>query len=161
MRRSQSSPFSPYLPLLIGTAVLALLAPLSGQAAEVISIADGDTLTVLEDRKQVKIRLANIDAPERKQAFGNRSRQALAALCFRKQATYEVQDSDRYGRIVAVVTCNGVNANRHQVETGMAWVYTRYNKDKTLPDLQQQAKQARRGLWRDADPVPPWEFRKK
>lgn len=132
----------------------------SAQAAEVIRIADGDTFTVLVDKKPVKIRLANIDAPERKQAFGTRSRQSLADLCFRKDATYQTQDIDRYGRTVAVVTCDGVEANRHQVETGMAHVYSRYNKDKALPALQEQAQQARRGLWRDADPVPPWEFRK-
>jgi micrococcal nuclease len=116
---------------------------------------------VLEGRKQVKIRLSGIDAPERKQAFGARSRQSLAALCFRQDATYNVQDIDRYGRTVAVVTCGGINANRHQVEAGLAWVYTRYNKDRELPALQEQAKAAKRGLWADSEPVPPWEFRKK
>jgi micrococcal nuclease len=144
--------------------ITALLFPLTlalpAHSAEVIRIADGDTLTVLEGRRQVKIRLANIDAPERRQSYGNRSRQSLAALCFRKEATYEVQDIDRYGRTVAVVTCNGVNANRHQVQTGMAHVYTRYNKDRDLPALQEQAKASKRGLWADPEPVPPWEFRR-
>jgi micrococcal nuclease len=130
-------------------------------AAEVISVADGDTLTVLEGRKQVKIRLANIDAPERRQAFGTRSRQSLAALCFRKDATYEVQDIDRYGRTVAVVTCGGIEANRHQVEAGMAWVYKKYNKDPSLLKLEQEAREMRRGLWSESNPIPPWEFRKK
>ena len=126
----------------------------------VVKIADGDTLTILDQRQQIKVRLANIDAPERKQAFGTRSQQSLAALCFRKTVTVQVQTVDRYGRSVAVVTCDGVNANRAQVERGMAWVYTRYNKDPTLPEVQARARDSKRGLWIDPAPMPPWEFRK-
>jgi micrococcal nuclease len=118
-------------------------------------------LTVLENKKSVKIRLANIDAPERAQAFGNRSRQFLSDLCFGKDAKYDVQDTDRYGRLVATVWCDDINANRKQVELGMAWVYPKYNKDIMIPALQDQAFSARRGLWADALPVPPWEWRKQ
>jgi micrococcal nuclease len=132
----------------------------SAHAAPVISISDGDTLTVLNEGKPLKIRLANIDAPEKRQAFGQRSRQSLSELCFGKDATYSVQNIDRYGRTVAVVMCASVEANRTQVERGMAWVYTRYNKDKTLPEAQERAKQAGWGLWADKEPVPPWEWRK-
>jgi len=89
-----------------------------------------------------------------------RSRQSLSELCWGKDATYETQDVDRYGRTVAVVYCNGVNANRAQVERGMAHVYPRYNKDRTLPELQERAKAERRGLWADKEPVPPWEWRR-
>lgn len=89
-------------------------------AAEVIGIADGDTLTVLEGKKQVKVRLANIDAPERAQPFGERARQSLAELCFRKNATYWTLDKDQYNRLVAVVTCDGIEANQEQVKRGMA-----------------------------------------
>ena len=143
--------------------VLALAATMTAHAAPVpvIGIADGDTLTVLENQKQVKIRLANIDAPEKKQAFGDRSHQSLAEMCFRKDATYQAQTIDRYGRTVAVVICDGVEANRAQVERGMAWVYDRYNKDASLPLLQEKAKAEKRGLWADPDPTPPWEFRRK
>ena len=109
-------------------------------ADQVIGIADGDTLTVLHNRKPLKIRLANIDAPEKKQPFGERSKQSLSDICYRKNATYSIQDVDRYGRTVAVVTCDGVEANRAQVERGFAWVYTRYNKDESLPALQAEAK---------------------
>lgn len=126
----------------------------------VVKIADGDTLTILDQRQQIKVRLANIDAPERKQAFGTRSQQSLAALCFRKTVTVQVQTIDRYGRTVAVVTCDGVEANRAQVERGMAWVYTRYNKDPALHALQSSARESKRGLWVDPEPIPPWEFRK-
>jgi len=129
-------------------------------ADQVIGIADGDTLTVLRDRKPLKIRLANIDAPEIKMSFGDRSKQSLSDICYRKNATYSIQDVDRYGRTVAVVTCDGVEANRAQVERGFAWVYTRYNKDESLPALQAEAKLAHRGLWGDHNPTPPWEFRK-
>lgn len=131
------------------------------QAAEVIGIADGDTLTVLENKQSIKIRLANIDAPERAQAFGNRSRQSLSDLCFSKDARYEVQDKDRYGRLVATVYCDDINVNRKQVELGFAWVYPKYNKDYLIPALQDQAFSARRGLWADPHPIPPWEWRKQ
>lgn len=145
---------------MIRAALAALLLPLSALAAEVIGISDGDTLTVLEDRNQVKIRLANIDAPEKAQAFGQRSRESLAELCFRKEASYETQTIDKYGRTVAVVTCAGIEANRAQVGRGMAWAYTKYNKDESLPALQEAAKAEKRGLWRDPDPTPPWEWRR-
>jgi micrococcal nuclease len=77
-------------------------------------------LTLLVDKKPLKIRMANIDAPERRQAFGTRSRQSLSEICWEKDATYDVQDIDQYGRTVAVVFCDGVNANRTQVAQGMA-----------------------------------------
>lgn len=126
---------------------------------KVIGIADGDTLTVLKDKKKVKIRLGGIDAPERKQAFGNRSKESLEELCAGKQASYQTQDIDRYGRVVAQVTCEGRDANRLQVERGLAWVYVQYNKDAALPSLEAQARNERRGLWADARPVAPWKWR--
>ncbi len=141
-------------------AVLAASATLPAWAAKVIGIADGDTMTVLENNRPVKIRLANIDAPERAQAFGNRSRQSLSDLCFGVDARYDVQDKDKYGRLVATVYCDDINVNRKQVELGFAWVYPKYNKDYLIPALQDQAFGAGRGLWADPHPVPPWEWRK-
>jgi micrococcal nuclease len=139
---------------------LAYLLALPALAHPVIGIADGDTLTLLAEQRPVKIRLANIDAPERRQPFGTRSRQSLSELCWGKDATYETQTIDRYKRVVGVVYCNGVNVNRAQVERGMAHVYPRYNKDKSLPELQERAREARRGLWA-GEPVAPWEWRRK
>ncbi|HEY0846266.1 MAG TPA: thermonuclease family protein [Noviherbaspirillum sp.] len=130
-------------------------------AYKVIGIADGDTLTLLVRGKPLKIRLANIDAPESRQAFGTRSKQHLSTLCYGKEATYRAQDIDRYGRTVAVVYCDGVEANRMQVEYGMAWVNDRYNRDPSLLRLQQEAREMRRGLWSDPRPVPPWRWRKQ
>lgn len=128
--------------------------------AQVIGIRDGDTLTVLQDNKPLKIRLANIDAPEKKQPFGQRSKQSLSDICYGKDAQYQAQTIDKYGRTVAVVNCDGIEANRAQVENGMAWVYTKYNKDVALPAIQEAAKADRRGLWADPEPVPPWEWRR-
>lgn len=128
----------------------------------VVAVADGDTLTVLRDREQLKVRLVEIDAPEKAQAFGNRSKQSLSDLCFGKSATLADQGKDRYGRTLARVTCDGIDANAEQVQRGMAWVYRKYApKDSPLYAAESEAKAARRGLWADADPMPPWEWRHK
>lgn len=128
----------------------------------VIKIADGDTLTILTPTKeQVKIRLAEIDAPEKNQAFGNVSRQSLANICFRKNAVVHYEKADRYKRILGRVYCNGVDANAKQIQRGMAWVYDKYAVDKKLYDLQFEAQQSKAGLWADQYAMPPWKFRKK
>ena len=128
----------------------------------VVAIADGDTLTVLnEDFQQVKVRLAEIDAPEKKQPFGSRSRQSLGELCHEKRAEVRVINVDRYKRIVGRVSCAGVDANSAQVRRGMAWVYDRYAKDKTLYSLQDEARSAGRGLWANRNPTAPWDWRKR
>ena len=127
----------------------------------VVNVADGDTITVLRGNTQVKVRLTEIDAPEKKQAFGNRSTQSLSDLCFGKTAVLDEKGKDRYGRTLARVTCDGVDANAEQVRRGMAWVYDRYVTDKTLYAVQEEAKEERLGLWHDVKPVPPWEWRKK
>lgn len=132
----------------------------------VVSIADGDTITVLDaGRQQHKIRLAGIDAPEKKQAFGERSRQNLAAHVFNKMVDVEWDKRDRYGRTVGKVMVNGVDANQEQIKAGMAWWYEQYRREQSPEDQQryaeaeQQAKERRVGLWRDPDPVAPWEWR--
>ena len=128
---------------------------------KVIKIADGDTLTLLtSSNEQVKIRLAGIDTPERKQPFGNKAKQALANLAFQKQALIEVEAKDRYGRTVGVVFVDGLNVNAELVNQGMAWVYRKYTGDKRLYALESEAKQAKRGLWIDENPIPPWEWRR-
>lgn len=123
----------------------------------VVGISDGDTLTARCDgvQEQVKVRLAEIDAPEKKQPWGDRSKQALS-----EKAELRVVARDRYGRTVATVVCDGTNANREQVRHGMAWVYDKYVKDASLYGVQREAKAARLGLWNDLAPVPPWEWRK-
>lgn len=129
--------------------------------ATVVGISDGDTLTVLkQDKQQVKIRLAEIDAPEKNQPFGTRSKQSLSDLCFGKRANVIPHTKDQYKRTVARVICDGIDANAEQVSRGMAWVYKTYARDQNLYRLQSEAMTARRGLWSHPSPTPPWEFRK-
>lgn len=109
----------------------------------------------------MKVRLAEIDAPEKKQPFGMRSKQALSDLCFGKQADVAPQTKDRYGRTVARIMCDEQDASEQLVRSGMAWVFDRYVTDRGLYRLQDEARAARRGLWGDSGPVPPWEWRKK
>ena len=127
----------------------------------VVKIADGDTLTLLtSSNEQVKIRLAGIDTPERKQPFGNRAKQAISSLAFQKHALIEVEAKDRYGRIVGTVFVDGQNVNAELVRQGMAWVYRKYNKDKALYELEAKAREKELGLWLKENPIPPWEWRR-
>ena len=121
---------------------------------------DGDTIDVLVNRQPVRVRLAQIDAPEKRQAFGTRSRQALAALVFRKTVTVAEAGRDRYGRVIGTVHLAGVDVNAQMVREGMAWVYRQYAKDRTLYELERQAKASKRGLWADPEPVAPWDYRR-
>jgi endonuclease YncB( thermonuclease family) len=127
----------------------------------VVSIADGDTLTILVDRTQIKIRLTEIDAPERKQPFGTRSRQSLADLCANKDERVVEQGKDRYKRTLGRVFCEGVDTSAEQIRRGMAWVFDRYVIDRSLYAVQDEARAAKRGLWADPNPVPLWEVRPK
>lgn len=135
--------------------------PLPLLTALVVAISDGDTLTVRPDgSEQLRVRVAEIDAPESRQPFGAASKRSLSDLCFRERAEIRPQKRDRYGRTVARVTCRGQDASAHQVRSGMAWVFDRYASDRSLFQLQDDAKAAGRGLWSERTPVPPWEWRK-
>lgn len=128
---------------------------------KVVGVTDGDTITALcPGNEQVRIRIAEIDAPEKKQPFGTRSKQSLSDLCFGKQAEVFPEKTDRWGRTIARVKCDGQDASVHQVQTGMAWVFDRYVTDRRLYLLQDMARAGRRGLWSDVGPVPPWEWRR-
>jgi endonuclease YncB( thermonuclease family) len=127
----------------------------------VVGISDGDTLKVrCPDQPQMVVRLAEIDAPEKAQPFGQRSKELLSTLCFKKQAEIRPSTRDRYGRTVARVICAGTDANEAMVRTGMAWAYTRYLTDPQIRAMEIVARRERLGLWADAHPVPPWEWRK-
>jgi endonuclease YncB( thermonuclease family) len=114
---------------------------------------------VLVGTTQVKVRLVEIDAPEKAQAFGERSKRMLSALVFGKEVEVKEQGRDRYGRTLGRVFVSGLNANAEMVRRGMAWVYDKYATDRTLCQLQDGARAAKVGLWADANPVPPWEWR--
>lgn len=132
----------------------------------VVGVSDGDTVTVLSSGEQTKVRLAEIDAPEKAQAFGTRSKQSLSDMCFRKDAKIETSGKDRYGRFIGRIYCftpgvkTGIDANAEQIRRGMAWVFDRYVTDRDLYRIQDDARAARRGLWADQSPTPPWEWRK-
>jgi endonuclease YncB( thermonuclease family) len=125
------------------------------------SVADGDTLTLRDASDRVTIRLAEIDAPERTQPYAQASRRNLLALCgSATDVRYEKVDTDVYGRTVAHVWCDGVHVNWRQVEDGLAWCFTKYLRHpEQCNPLEQQAREQRRGLWREDQPVAPWDFR--
>ncbi|CAG9931459.1 thermonuclease family protein [Candidatus Nitrotoga arctica] len=129
-------------------------------SAKVIVVIDGDTVLILRGNKQIKVRLAGIDAPEKMQAFGENSTQSLAELVLHKQVRVDSQAMDSYGRMVAQIKVDELNVNYEQVQRGMAWAYSRFNRSKTLLILQNGAMEAKRGLWAQADPIPPKEWRK-
>jgi endonuclease YncB( thermonuclease family) len=133
----------------------------------VVGIADGDTITVLDaSRSQHRIRLQGIDAPESRQAFGARSKQHLSDLAFDKEVTVEWEKRDRYGRVLGKVLVGGRDACLEQVRAGMAWHYKYYENEQNPQDrrlyaeAEREARGARRGLWADPTPVPPWDFRR-
>ena len=141
--------------------LLSNLASAESFIARVIGISDGDTLTVLiNENEQMKVRLAEIDAPEKAQPFGKSSKQSLSDMCYQQTAVIERIDIDRYGRTVRKVQCDQINANEEQIRTGMAWVYRKYLRDRSLLLLEEKAKVSRLGLWSDRAPIPPWEWRK-
>ncbi|ENG4975167.1 thermonuclease family protein [Escherichia coli] len=126
---------------------------------KVIRVLDGDTIEVLHNNKPVRVRLANIDAPEKTQAYGSWSMNQLKNLVAGKSVTVTYTGTDRYGRVLGLVETKHINVNRSQVISGAAWVYERYNTDKALPALQKAAQEQGFGLWADSQPVPPWEWR--
>lgn len=127
----------------------------------VVGVADGDTLTALGDgRERIKCRLYGIDAPEKKQAYGQASKASLAALSFGRRAVIDVVGRDRYGRSLCKVEVAGLDVNREQIARGMAWMYRRYASERDYSDAETAAQAHRLGIWRDADPVAPWEFRR-
>ncbi len=148
-------------------AFLSLTASADSLTGKVVKITDGDTIYVLDaNYKEHKIRLAGIDAPERRQACGLASRKHLASIVAGKQVTVEYQKRDRYGRIVRKVWVNGVDACLEQVKAGFAWHYKKYQHEQSLEDqrlyadAENQARDERLGLWRENNPNPPWEYRR-
>ena len=134
----------------------------------VVGVADGDTITVLDQQKNTyKIRLQGIDAPEKKQAFGEKSKQSLHDLVHSKQVRIEYDKEDKYGRIVGKVTVDDVDVCLQQLVLGMAWHYKKYQNEQSVSDralysdTELKSKSLKLGLWSDDTPMPPWEFRKK
>jgi endonuclease YncB( thermonuclease family) len=153
--------------LLVATLLLAIPSFAETLQGRVVGISDGDTVTVLDvSNKQWKIRLMGIDAPEKKQAFGNKSKENLSDLVFNKQVTVEYYKKDKYGRTVGKISVDGIDANLEQVKAGLAWHYKKYQKEQSVDDrslysqAEEQARVEKRGLWVDKEPTTPWEWRK-
>jgi endonuclease YncB( thermonuclease family) len=150
---------------LLALVITALLT--AGAAAETISgkivgISDGDTLTLLaNDRRQVKVRLAEIDTPESGQPYGAQSKRELSDLVFGRQAEVEVQDIDRYGRTVGRVKVGGTDVNVEMVRRGAAWVYRQYLKNRLLLEIEADARARKVGLWAlpETQRTAPWDWR--
>jgi endonuclease YncB( thermonuclease family) len=152
---------------------LLLLATYSLHAAadqlvgRVVKVSDGDTVTVLDAAKQQhRVRLAGIDAPEKGQPFGTRSQQSLGDLAAGQRVVVDWHKRDRYGRLVGKLLVAGVDVGLEQVRRGMAWHYKVYAREQSPADqaaytgAEVSAKGAKRGLWRDPNPIEPWEWRR-
>ena len=128
----------------------------------VVHISDGDTLTCLaKGNKQIKVRLAEIDAPEKKQAFGQKSKLALSNMVFKQNVRLDEQGKDRYQRTLAVVYYQNKNLNLEMVKQGMAWAYKQYSRDPIYLQEQERARAKRVGLWADSHPIEPSKWRRQ
>ncbi|MFY4742562.1 thermonuclease family protein [Aliarcobacter butzleri] len=127
-----------------------------------MKVSDGDTITILtSDKTQYKIRLNNIDAPEKKQAFGNKSKDNLAKYIAGKTVKVEYKSKDKYKRILGTIYYNNIDINLQQIKDGYAWVYKKYSKNQDYYNAEKLAMENKKGLWADKNPIAPWEFRKQ
>jgi len=158
-----------FLGLVVGVGFLVCLgAAADTLSGRVVRVVDGDTLVLLiSGHDQERIRLAGIDCPERRQAFGTRATQALARFAAGKEVTVEWEKRDRYGRIVGKVVYGGKDVDLALVREGMCWWYRHYAHEQSpadrvlYEDAEAKARGKGLGLWRDRNPVPPWEWRRE
>ena len=139
--------------------ILILYLPLFAFSDKVISIHDGDTITVLNGKEQTKVRLFGIDAPELKQPYGKKSKQFLANLIAGKVVEVEGNGIDRYKRTIGTVYLDGKDINAQMVANGYAWAYRKFSK--VYAGQESKARSQNLGLWQDKKPIPPWEWRKR
>ena len=150
-----------FLCLVLWVHALALSAETQIFTGKVVGVSDGDTLKVMHEGRAEKVRLADIDCPEKAQPYGQKAKQFASDLAFAQVVTVIVHGLDRYGRSIGEVTlADGRLLNRELVKAGLAWWYRRYSKDTSYEALESEAKADKRGLWRDSDPTPPWEWRR-
>ncbi|MDD2462505.1 MAG: thermonuclease family protein [Desulfobulbus sp.] len=131
-------------------------------SAKVVSVADGDTITVIRDGRQVRIRLYGIDTPEKGQDYGQKARDLTASLVAGRIVEVEQKDIDQYGRVVGLVKIDNQNLNEMIIQNGFAWVYRQYCKEKFCSGwivLEQTARQQKKGMWSSPVVIPPWEWR--
>jgi micrococcal nuclease len=126
----------------------------------VTKVIDGDTIEVRQEKRNYKVRLSEIDAPEINQRFGTESKNFLASLILNKEIELIYITEDRYGRIVAKIYKDNKDINRSMVRSGLAWVYDYYVEDQSLYNDQNLAKKNYFNIWSEASPTPPWVFRR-
>ena len=130
---------------------------------KVVSVADGDTITVLNGKAQIRVRLYGIDTPEKKQPFGNAAKKFTLAMVAGKSVEVEDMDIDKYGRTVGLVSLGSTSLNEELIKNGYAWVYRKYCRHSMCSDwylLEEEAREGKVGLWRDGNPVAPWDWRR-
>ena len=150
-----------YVSLILLVLSVTVEAKLEADVAQVLRVVDGDSITVKIDETKYRIRLAEIDAPEMDQAWGEESKSALQEKLENEEVALEIIDVDRYSRLVARVFLNARQINREMLEEGHAWVYLEYLRDETLLDPEAKAKKKKVGLWASEAAVAPWLWRKR
>jgi endonuclease YncB( thermonuclease family) len=128
---------------------------------QVVSIQDGDTITVLQGGSTYRVRLQGVDCPEKGQAFGNVAKQFTSDLVFGKTVKVKYEERDQYKRYLGTVYLGDVNLNKSLVQAGLAWHYKQYSKDPVLAALEVKARLDKKGLWSDPKPIPPWDYRRQ
>ena len=139
--------------------IFIIACPLFAFPAKVIKISDGDTITVLSGKEQTKVRLYGIDAPEKKQDYGQRSKQFLASLIAGQVVEVEPKGKDRYKRTLGIIYHKGQDINAQMVLNGYAWAYVKYSR--IYVNQENTARENKRGLWQSSNSTPPWEWRKR
>lgn len=139
--------------------LIMLHASLFAFPAKVIKISDGDTITVLSGKEQTKVRLYGIDAPEKKQDYGQRSKQFLASLIAGQVVEVEPKGKDRYKRTLGIIHHKGQDINAQMVLNGYAWAYVKYSR--IYANQERLARENKRRLWQSSNPTPPWMWRKR
>ncbi len=135
----------------------------SQESGKVVAVKDGDTIVVLVEGKISKtLRLASVDCPENGQPFGKNAKSFTSSQVYGKEIEFYQTDVDMYGRTIAVVLYDEDNKSLSEeiIKAGLGWWYYQYSNDRSLGDLQTEAKYLKKGLWADADPIAPWEYRK-
>ena len=153
------------LKILLLTSLIILLFCTTSYAAtltgKVVRVLDGDTIEVLVNKEPIRIRLADIDCPEKKQPFGNAAKKYVLETAAHEIVAVDARSKDRYGRTIGeVILPNGESLNRLLISNGYAWHYKKYSKDASLAELENQARMDKVGLWQDKNPIAPWDWRR-
>lgn len=136
-------------------------AKIEQQTGKVVKVIDGDTFDLLTEEKTIRVRMFGIDSPERGQAYNVKAKEFTASVIAGKEIKVSIHNKDRYGRFVCdVYLLDGTYVNAEIVKAGYAWHFVRYSNDPQLAKAEDEARNDKRGLWKDSDPMPPWEYRK-